>query len=73
LVAVNLTKSSEPPGFEEQPNAVYLPLIGRSDAVPGSDSSLSFPVQQHSAAVFTAIQFRKFAGGARRLRKWMLN
>lgn len=33
LVAVNLTKSSEPPGFEEQPNAVYLPMIGRGDAI----------------------------------------
>lgn len=29
----NLTKSSEPPGFEEQPNSIYLPLIGRSDVV----------------------------------------
>ena len=33
LTSVNLTKSSEPPGFEEQPNAVYLPMIGRGDAV----------------------------------------
>ena len=33
LVSVNLTKSSEPPGFEEQPNAVYLPMIGRGDAI----------------------------------------
>ena len=33
LVAVNLTKASEPPGFEEQPNAVYLPMIGRGDAI----------------------------------------
>jgi hypothetical protein len=33
LVAVNLTRSSEPPGFEEQPSAVYLPMIGRGDAI----------------------------------------
>lgn len=30
---INLTKSSEYPGFEERPNAVYLPLIGPSHAV----------------------------------------
>ncbi len=34
---VNLTASSDPTDFENKPNAVYLPLIGRSDAV----SSLS--------------------------------
>lgn len=30
---INLTKESEPPGFEEYSNAVYLPKIGQSDAV----------------------------------------
>lgn len=47
LVAVNLTKSSEPPGFEEQPNAVYLPLIGRSDAVT---STGQFRLKPHNYA-----------------------
>lgn len=30
---INLTKAKDSPGFQEQPNAVYLPLIGPSDAV----------------------------------------
>lgn len=29
--AINLTKASELPGFEEQENAIYVPLIGRSE------------------------------------------
>jgi hypothetical protein len=47
LVAVNLTKSSEPPGFEEQPNAVYLPLIGRGDAIT---STGRFRMKPHNYA-----------------------
>ncbi len=47
LVAVNLTKSSEPPGFEEQPNAVYLPLIGRGDAMT---STGQFRMKPHNYA-----------------------
>lgn len=47
LAAVNLTKSSEPPGFEEQPNAVYLPLIGRGDAVT---STGQFRMKPHNYA-----------------------
>jgi len=31
---INLTKAIESPGFDERTNAVYLPLIGRSNAVP---------------------------------------
>ena len=30
---INATKASEPPGFEDRSNAVYLPAIGHSDAV----------------------------------------
>ncbi|MFC2000379.1 class I SAM-dependent methyltransferase [Chloroflexota bacterium] len=30
---INLTKASDMPGFEDRSNAVYLPLIGRSNAV----------------------------------------
>ena len=30
---INLTKASEPPGFEDRANAVYLPLIGPGNAV----------------------------------------
>ena len=30
---INLTKESQRPGFEERPNCVYLPMIGRSDAL----------------------------------------
>lgn len=29
--AINLTKAKEPPGFDEEENAIYVPLIGRSD------------------------------------------
>lgn len=29
--AINLTKAREAPGFEEEENAIYVPLIGRSD------------------------------------------
>ncbi len=29
--AINLTKAKEPPGFEEEDNAIYVPLIGRSE------------------------------------------
>lgn len=47
LVAVNLTKSSEPPGFEEQPNAVYLPMIGRGDAIT---STGQFRMKPHNYA-----------------------
>ena len=47
LVAVNLTKETEPPGFEEQPNAVYLPLIGRSNAIT---STGQFRMKPHNYA-----------------------
>jgi len=29
--AINLTKAKEAPGFEEEENAIYVPLIGKSD------------------------------------------
>lgn len=42
---VNLTKASEPPGFEERPNSIYLPLIGRGKAVT---SPVDFSMKPHN-------------------------
>lgn len=45
ITGINLSKSVEHPGFEDLPNAVYLPLIGRSDAVT---STLEFSLKPHN-------------------------
>jgi len=53
VTEINLTRASEPPGFEERANAVYLPLIGRSPAV-ASSSELSLKPHNYAQLIINA-------------------